>query len=67
MHKLLALFRIPTPLSLAELELAEAQRSHLKALTAVEYATAICSYQDARVKRLRAYVARETVAKMEAE
>jgi hypothetical protein len=52
-------FYHPHPVTVAERELAEAQRCLLLAQTGLEYAQAMVGYHDARVKRLRAYVARE--------
>ncbi len=43
-------------LELASAELAEAERRKMEAHSAQEYATAIISYETARIKRLRAQI-----------
>lgn len=57
-----ALFKTPTPLQMAANELAEAERELLKAETCAEYASSIVAYNTARAKRLRAYMAAQTLA-----
>jgi hypothetical protein len=46
-----------TPVEMAATELAEAELHRLEAHTAVEYATSVVSYEDARIKRLRKFLA----------
>lgn len=50
------LFRQPTAAELAYRELAEATIAKLEAETAVDYATAIAAYNDARILRLKTYM-----------
>lgn len=50
------MFRPVTPLVMATQELVAAERSKLEAQTGQEYAAALCTYHDARIKRLRAYI-----------
>jgi hypothetical protein len=57
METLKKLFRRPSPVEMAAVELAEAELSRLKAHTAVEYATSMVTYEDARIKRLRKFLA----------
>lgn len=57
-----AMFKTPTPLQMAANELAEAERELLKAETCAEYAASIVTYNTARAKRLRAYMAAQTLA-----
>jgi hypothetical protein len=56
------LFKTPTPLQMAANELAEAERELLKAETYAEYAGSIVAYNTNRTKRLRAYMAAQTLA-----
>jgi hypothetical protein len=49
------LFRQPTAPELVLRELAEARLAKLEAQTAVDYATAIVAYNDARIARLVEY------------
>jgi len=49
-------FRKPSPLSLATAELEDAQREHLAASSAAEYAEAMCIYHQQRIDRLRAVI-----------
>jgi hypothetical protein len=56
MKKLLELFRAPSPKMIAQRELEEAQRQHLNALSAAEYATRLSQYHADRIKRLSAYI-----------
>ena len=55
----LANFRSMTPLELASRELAEAEVALLHAQTGREYATAICSYNEARIRRLKDFLDRQ--------
>ena len=50
------LFRKPTPAMLARIELEDAQRQLLAAHTAAEYARSVVAYNEARIKRLKAYL-----------
>jgi hypothetical protein len=50
-------FRKPSPLALATQELEDAQREHLVASSAAEYAEAMCIYHQQRIERLRATIA----------
>lgn len=50
------LFRQPTASERVHRELAEARLAKLEAETAVDYATAIVEYNEARITRLGAYV-----------
>lgn len=56
------LFRQPTAAELAYRELAEATIAKLEAETAVDYATAIAAYNDARILRLKTYMSTTTKA-----
>lgn len=49
-------FRRLTPVEMATQELVEAELALLDAQTAKEYATSMCTYHDARIRRLRAYL-----------
>lgn len=51
------MFKRPTSLQIIAAELAEAEVSLLRAETGVEYALSMVTYNKARVKRLKAYVA----------
>lgn len=55
--------RKPSLLQTATNELAEAEHERLLAQTAVEFAQSVVSYNDARIKRLKAYIT--TLAKPE--
>ena len=46
-----------TPVEMAATELAEAELHRLEAHSAVEYANSVVSYEDARIKRLRKFLA----------
>jgi hypothetical protein len=59
MKSILSLFRRPSLTELAERELQEAEHAKLAADTAREYAEATIAYNNARIKRLRAYIAAE--------
>lgn len=50
------LLRRLTPAEVASGELAQAELARLEAQTAQEYAAAMVSYQDARIKRLKAFL-----------
>jgi hypothetical protein len=45
-----------TPVEMAATELAEAELHRLEAHSAVEFATSMVSYEDARIKRLRKFL-----------
>lgn len=49
-------FRKPSPLALATAELEDAQREHLAASSAAEYAEAMCIYHQQRIDRLRTVI-----------
>lgn len=49
-------FRKLTPAEVASTSLAEAEMSRLEALASQEYATALVGLQDARIKRLKAFL-----------
>jgi len=49
-------FRKLTPVEVVSSELAEAELSRLEAQSAQEYAAAMVSYQEARIKRLRNFL-----------
>ena len=51
------LFRRITPAEVAAKELAEAELAMLEAQTGREYAESVISYNDARIKRLRKFLA----------
>lgn len=53
-------FRMLAPLEMVARELAEAQRAELEALSAVEFANSVVTYNRQRIARLRAYIAKET-------
>ncbi len=46
-----------TPGEMAAAELADAELHRLEAHTAMEYASSVVSYEDARIKRLRKFLA----------
>ncbi len=46
-----------TPAEMAAAELADAELHRLEAQSAVEYASSVVSYEDARIKRLRKFLA----------
>ena len=46
-----------TPSEMAAAELADAELHRLEAHTAMEYASSVVSYEDARIKRLRKFLA----------
>lgn len=51
-----SLFSRPTATKIAEEELRNAEQALLEALTAMEYATALVSYNQSRVARLRDFI-----------
>jgi len=53
------LWRQPSPAEMAAAELAEAELNRLRAHSAVEYATSVVAYEDARIKRLRKFLAEQ--------
>jgi hypothetical protein len=55
-------FRKLTPTEMAATELAEAELNRLEAQTAVEYATSVVGYEDARIERLRKFLAEQEKA-----
>ena len=56
MTAILDIFKIPTARNLAVRELEEAQREHLRACSALEYAKAVVDYNASRITRLEAVV-----------
>jgi len=56
MNTILELFKTPTARNLAVRELEEAQREHLQACSALEYAKAVVDYNASRITRLEAVV-----------
>jgi hypothetical protein len=52
-----SLFARPTPLEMIAAELAVAHLAKLEAETAVDFARSVVAYNDARIKRLQAYLA----------
>jgi len=46
-----------TPVEMAAAELAEAELHRLEAHTAMEFASSVVGYEDARIKRLRKFLA----------
>jgi hypothetical protein len=61
-QQLKRVFRKLTPAEMAATELAEAELNRLDAQTAVEYATSVVGYEDARIKRLRKFLAEQEKA-----
>ena len=57
-QELKRLFRRLTPAEVAAKELAEAELAVLEARTAQEYAASIINYNETRIKRLRAFLAK---------
>lgn len=51
------LFKLPSPIIIAQREYEEAQRSLLAAQSAAEYSLRISAYHSDRIKRLSAYLA----------
>jgi len=56
MNTILDIFKTPTARNLAVRELEEAQREHLRACSALEYAKAVVDYNASRITRLEAVV-----------
>ena len=56
-QKLKRIIRRLTPVEMAAAELADAELHRLEAQSAVEYASSVVSYEDARIKRLRKFLA----------
>jgi len=56
-QQLKRIIRRLTPAEMAAAELADAELHRLEAQTAVEYASSVVSYEDARIKRLRKFLA----------
>jgi uncharacterized protein YutE (UPF0331/DUF86 family) len=52
--------RQPTPLEMITKELAAAHLAKLEAESAVDYAKSVVAYNDARIKRLDAYLKEQT-------
>ena len=55
-QQLKRIFRKLTPAEMAATELAEAELHRLEAHTAMEYASSVVSYEDARIKRLKKFL-----------
>lgn len=49
-----------TPLEMATMELAEAELAKLQAASAKEYASAMETYHDQRIRRLRTFIATQS-------
>lgn len=60
MIELKRLMRRLTPLEVASRELADAELQALSAQTAVEFANSVVAYNAARIKRLRAFIGKQT-------
>ena len=56
-QQLKRIIRRLTPVKMAAAELADAELHRLEAQSAVEYANSVVSYEDARIKRLRKFLA----------
>tara|TARA_R110000868_G_scaffold96010_6_gene264122 strand:+ start:837 stop:1037 length:201 start_codon:yes stop_codon:yes gene_type:complete len=56
-HHIKRAMRRLTPAEMAAAELADAELHRLEAHTAMEYASSVVSYEDARIKRLRKFLA----------
>jgi len=56
-QQLKRIIRRLTPVEMAAAELADAELHRLEAHTAMEYASSVVSYEDARIKRLRKFLA----------
>jgi len=59
MTAILDIFKTPTARNLAVRELEEAQREHLRACSALEYAKAVVDYNASRITRLEAVVQKQ--------
>ena len=57
------MFKTPTHLQAAATELAAAEHELLKAETGVEYATSLVTFNEKRVKRLKAYLVEQSRGK----
>lgn len=57
MNHIKRIMRRLTPQEMAAAELADAELHRLEAHTAMEYASSVVSYEDARIKRLRKFLA----------
>jgi hypothetical protein len=55
-QQLKRIIRRLTPVEMAAAELADAELHRLEAHTAMEYASSVVSYEDARIKRLRKFL-----------
>lgn len=55
-QQLKRMMRRLTPAEMAAAELADAELHRLEAHTAMEYASSVVSYEDARIKRLRKFL-----------
>lgn len=60
-----ALFSLPSSEELARLELEEAKRAQLTAMTAQDYARQMVEYHGSRIRRLTAYLAKSADQKQE--
>ena len=58
-EQLKRLCRRPTPAEVAAREMALAELDKLSAQTAVEYAQSVVAYNDARIRRLRKFLAEQ--------
>jgi hypothetical protein len=56
MNAILNIFRKPSAMALAQIELDEARRRLLVAQTSFDYATAMVDFEKARVQRLEAWL-----------
>ena len=56
-QQLKRIIRRLTPVEMAAAELADAELHRLEAHSAMEYASSVVSYEDARIKRLRKFLA----------
>ena len=52
---------LPTPLELAVAELVQAERALLESVSAAEYASALCTYNEMRIARLKEYVVKASI------
>ena len=55
-QQLKRIIRRLTPVEMAAAELSDAELHRLEAHTAMEYASSVVSYEDARIKRLRKFL-----------
>lgn len=63
--KVSSTFTLPSSEELARLELEEAKRSHLTALTSQDYARQMVEYHGSRIRRLTAYLAKSDTPRTE--